>query len=107
MNKISRSIFNTFRLNNLLNQQFGYYDNIKLESTAGSFKASDVSIKENKNKTPKPKVWDPSKLPFGKVPTDYMLIMDWELKTGWKKPQIVPFGFMNIHPFTSSLHYGI
>eukprot|EP00825_Cyclidium_porcatum_P014061 TRINITY_DN1749_c0_g1_i7.p1 TRINITY_DN1749_c0_g1~~TRINITY_DN1749_c0_g1_i7.p1 ORF type:complete len:337 (-),score=55.50 TRINITY_DN1749_c0_g1_i7:349-1359(-) len=36
-----------------------------------------------------------------------MLTIDWDIKTGWKKPQIQPFGFMDIHPFTSSLHYGI
>ncbi len=44
-------------------------------------------------------------LPFGKVFSDHMLIMDY--KDGeWQSPEIVPFGPISIHPATSALHYG-
>jgi branched-chain amino acid aminotransferase len=47
--------------------------------------------------------WD--NLPFGKVFSDHMLIMDY--KDGeWQSPEIVPFGPISIHPATSALHYG-
>jgi len=47
--------------------------------------------------------WD--NLPFGKVFSDHMLIMDY--KDGeWQTPEIVPFGPISIHPATSALHYG-
>ena len=47
--------------------------------------------------------WD--NLPFVKVFSDHMLIMDY--KDGeWQSPEIVPFGPISIHPATSALHYG-
>ena len=47
--------------------------------------------------------WD--NLPFGKVFSDHMLMMDY--KDGeWQMPEIVPFGPISIHPATSALHYG-
>ena len=47
--------------------------------------------------------WD--NLPFGKVFSDHMLMMDY--KDGeWQTPEIVPFGPISIHPATSALHYG-
>lgn len=36
-----------------------------------------------------------------------MMQVDWDLKEGWGKPQITPFGPIPIHPFNSSLHYAV
>jgi branched-chain amino acid aminotransferase len=44
-------------------------------------------------------------LPFGKVFSDHMLVMDY--KDGeWQTPEIVPFESLNLHPATSAIHYG-
>lgn len=44
-------------------------------------------------------------LPFGKVFSDHMLVMDY--KDGdWQQPEILPFGELNLHPATSAIHYG-
>lgn len=44
-------------------------------------------------------------LPFGKIFTDHMLIMDY--KDGqWQEPEILPFGEISFHPATSAIHYG-
>lgn len=47
--------------------------------------------------------WD--NLPFGKVFTDHMLVMDY--KDGqWQTPEIMPFGPLLMHPAMSAIHYG-
>ncbi len=47
--------------------------------------------------------WD--NLPFGKVFTDHMLVMDY--KNGkWQSPEIMPFGPIPMHPAMSAIHYG-
>lgn len=44
-------------------------------------------------------------LPFGKVFSDHMLVMDY--KNGeWQQAEIVPFGPLELHPATSAIHYG-
>ncbi len=44
-------------------------------------------------------------LPFGKVFSDHMLVMDY--KDGeWQEPEIIPFGPLELHPATSAIHYG-
>jgi branched-chain amino acid aminotransferase len=44
-------------------------------------------------------------LPFGKVFSDHMLVMDY--KDGeWQKAEIMPFGALELHPATSAIHYG-
>lgn len=44
-------------------------------------------------------------LPFGKVFSDHMLIM--EYKDGaWQQPEIKPFESFSLHPATSAIHYG-
>lgn len=48
---------------------------------------------------------DWSNLPFGKVFSDHMLVMDYA-NGEWSAPEIVPFGNLNLHPATSALHYG-
>ncbi len=44
-------------------------------------------------------------LPFGKIFSDHMLVMDYE-DGEWKQPEIVPFGNLSFHPATSAIHYG-
>lgn len=39
--------------------------------------------------------------------TDHMLDVLWSSSTGWGKPKIVPFQNFSIHPFNSTLHYGL
>ena len=47
--------------------------------------------------------WD--NLPFGKVFSDHILIM--EYKDGaWQQPEIKPFESFSLHPATSAIHYG-
>jgi branched-chain amino acid aminotransferase len=44
-------------------------------------------------------------LPFGKIFSDHMFVMDF--KDGkWQQATIVPFGNLQFHPATSALHYG-
>lgn len=36
-----------------------------------------------------------------------MITIDYDSKDKWGKPKMMPFEHLSIHPFTSSLHYGI
>jgi branched-chain amino acid aminotransferase len=47
--------------------------------------------------------WD--NLPFGKVFSDHMLVMEYADEK-WHQPEILPFGNLNLHPATSAIHYG-
>lgn len=49
---------------------------------------------------------DPSTLGFGKIFTDHMFMMDWNVEAGWQNARIVPFGYLSIHPASTCLHYG-
>lgn len=49
---------------------------------------------------------DPATLGFGKIFTDYMFVMDWNIDTGWHDARIIPFGYLSIHPASTCLHYG-
>lgn len=51
--------------------------------------------------------FDTKNLIFGKHSTDHMFMCDYDVNEGWSKPQIVPFGPIQIHPFNSSLHYAV
>ncbi len=59
------------------------------------------------NSTPKSRVsevdWE--NLPFGKVFSDHMLIMEYS-NGEWGQPEIMPFGNLLMHPATSAIHYG-
>ena len=57
-------------------------------------------------KTLKPKPADESKLGFGKLFTDHMLIMDYEPAKGWHDMRIVPYGDFSMDPATVVFHYG-
>ena len=64
-----------------------------------------LSIKINKTQNSKIRSVDWENLPFGKVFSDHMLVMDY--KEGvWGNPEIKPFGPMSLHPATSAIHYG-
>lgn len=65
-----------------------------------------MEIKITKTTTPKTKPADESSLGFGKVFSDHMFLMDWTKGEGWHDARIVPFGYLNIHPAASVLHYG-
>jgi len=44
-------------------------------------------------------------LPFGRVFSDHMLVMDYA-DGQWQQPEIVPFESLSLHPATSAIHYG-
>ncbi len=63
----------------------------------------EITITKSQNKSTLP---DESSLGFGKVFTDHMFIMDYEMGKGWQNARIVPFGNLSIHPASTVLHYG-
>jgi branched-chain amino acid aminotransferase len=63
------------------------------------------SIKVTPTKESKISKVDWENLPFGKVFSDHMLIMDYA-DGEWKTPEIVPFGPIQMHPAMSAIHYG-
>ncbi len=65
-----------------------------------------LDIKITKTLTPKSKPEDESKLGFGKVFSDHMFIMDYNVNEGWKDARIVPFENISLHPASTVLHYG-
>lgn len=64
-----------------------------------------LSIQINKTQNSKINQVDWDNLPFGKVFSDHMLIMDYK-DGAWQQPEIVPFGELGLHPATSAIHYG-
>jgi branched-chain amino acid aminotransferase len=70
---------------------------------------SDVKFdKLEINKAPKFKEKIPlEKLLFGKEFTDHMLEIDWEVNSGWKTPQIRPYGKLELDPAAMVFHYAI
>lgn len=54
---------------------------------------------------PKKKPEDESKLGFGKVFTDHMFIMDYELGRGWHDARVVPYGPFVMDPACTVFHY--
>ena len=55
---------------------------------------------------PKPRPADESKLAFGRVFTDHMLLIDYDTERGWYDPRVVPYGPLLLDPASSVLHYG-
>ncbi len=64
-----------------------------------------MEIKITKTQTPREMPPEES-LGFGKVFTDYMLLVDWNADEGWKNARIEPFGRISLHPASTVLHYG-
>lgn len=64
-----------------------------------------LSIKATRTAESKINQVDWENLPFGKVFSDHMLIMDYK-DGAWQQPEILPFQNMSMHPAISALHYG-
>lgn len=64
-----------------------------------------TSIKVTKTNHSRWNEIDWNNLPFGKIFSDHMLVMDYA-DGEWKQPEILPFQAISIHPATSALHYG-
>ena len=62
-------------------------------------------IKVTRTQNPKIGSVDWDKLPFGRVFSDHMLIMNYS-DGGWGTPEIKEFGALSMHPATSAIHYG-
>ena len=45
-------------------------------------------------------------LGFGKVFTDYMVVVDYNPEQGWHDPRIVPYGPLALNPVAMIFHYG-
>ena len=63
-------------------------------------------IKFIKAETLKQKPADESKLGFGKIFTDYMFTMEYDVENGWHNPCVEPYHALSLDPSTSVLHYG-
>lgn len=48
---------------------------------------------------------DWNNIPFGRVFSDHMLVMDYA-DGEWKQAEILPFGNLSLNPATSAIHYG-
>ena len=63
-------------------------------------------IKVTLSQNLKQKPADESALGFGRIFTDHMFLMDYELGVGWHNARIVPYGEFSIDPAAMVLHYG-
>lgn len=63
------------------------------------------SIKITKTTQSRKEQVDWNNLPFGKVFSDHMLVMDYK-NGAWQTPEIMPFHDLSLHPATSAIHYG-
>ncbi len=64
-----------------------------------------MDIKVTLTENPKLKPADESKLGFGRILTDHMLLMDHESSIGWHNARIVPYGDLKFDPAAACLHY--
>lgn len=64
-----------------------------------------LSIKITKTSNSRLQEVDWDNLPFGKVFSDHMLVMDYK-DGAWQSPEIMPFQNLELHPATSAIHYG-
>ena len=65
-----------------------------------------MSIKMVPSKTLKTKPTDENALGFGKLFTDYMMLIDYEEGKGWHDARVIPHGPLHLDPASSVLHYG-
>lgn len=63
-------------------------------------------LKVERTKTPKEKPVDESKLGFGSIFTDHMLLIEYDKGKGWHDARIVPYGPLSMDPAAMCLHYG-
>src|SRR5690625_2509929 len=64
---------------------------------------SNIAIEFTKTKKEKP---NSDELPFGKVFTDHMFVMDYSEKNGWHDARITPYELITLDPATVVFHYG-
>lgn len=65
-----------------------------------------MEIKKMLTTSPKEKPQDESKLGFGHIFTDHMLMMPYDEGQGWHDPVICPYGEISLSPAAMCLHYG-
>ncbi len=63
-------------------------------------------IRIQRTTQPKVKPTDDSKLGFGKIFSDHMLLIDYQEGKGWYDPRVIPHGPLSLDPASSVLHYG-
>lgn len=68
-----------------------------------SFEEMTISIEKTTNSAINQIDW--ANLPFGKVFTDHMFIMEYS-EGQWHEPKIKPFQDISMHPAMSAIHYG-
>ena len=64
-----------------------------------------LDIKITLTNTPKEKPVDTPKMSFGKVSTDHMFVMDYNIDKGWYDPRIVPYAPFQLDPACVVFHY--
>ncbi len=64
-----------------------------------------LDIKITKTATPKAKPADETKLGFGKIFSDHMFLMDYDLEQGWHDPRVVPYAPFVLDPACVIFHY--
>jgi branched-chain amino acid aminotransferase len=65
-----------------------------------------MEIKVNLATKKKEKPTDESKLGFGQIFTDHILLMDYDTIHGWHNGRIEPYGYLKLDPAAACLHYG-
>ena len=64
----------------------------------------NIRIERTAHPKPKPEAGKP--LPFGKIFTDHMFVMNYTEGKGWYDPRIVPYGKIELEPSAMIFHYG-
>jgi branched-chain amino acid aminotransferase len=64
----------------------------------------EISVNLATNKKEKPT--DESKLGFGQIFTDHMLLMDYDTDRGWYNARIEPYSAIKLDPAAACFHYG-
>lgn len=65
----------------------------------------ELTVKVTRTQNSRLNQVDWGNLPFGKVFSDHMLVMDYK-NGAWQDAEIVPFGPIQMHPAMSAIHYG-
>ncbi len=65
-----------------------------------------MDMKVELTQSPKTKPVDENNLPFGKIFTDHMFLMDYTEGKGWHDARIVPHAPITLDPAATCLHYG-
>ena len=65
-----------------------------------------LNIRIERTQSPKTKPVPGMPLPFGKIFTDHMFVMNYTEGKGWYDPRIVPYGPITLDPSAMVFHYG-